>query len=87
MIGREVLRNNGPEDILGTVGHGFDVLFEALNPERIILAAVCTGLGRYALELAVADANERVVFTGPIAPIRRCNTRSRKTKRKSSWPR
>lgn len=56
----------GPENILGEVGRGFDILFESLNPERIILAAVATGLGRYAMERAVDYANDRVVFNGPI---------------------
>lgn len=56
----------GPENILGEVGRGFDILFECLNPERITLAAVCTGIGRYAMDQAVAYANERVVFKGPI---------------------
>ncbi len=56
----------GPEDVLGEVGKGFEILFQSLNPERIILASVCTGMGRYALEKAVAYANERVVFNGPI---------------------
>ncbi|MGK2914271.1 MAG: acyl-CoA dehydrogenase family protein [Porticoccaceae bacterium] len=56
----------GPENILGEVGRGFDILFESLNPERIILASVCTGLGRHAMGKAVEYANERVVFNGPI---------------------
>ena len=56
----------GPENILGEVGKGFDILFESLNPERIILAAMCTGLGRYAMDRAVDYANDRVVFDGPI---------------------
>lgn len=56
----------GPEHILGEVGKGFNILFESLNPERIILSAVCNGLGRYAMERAVDYANERVVFNGPI---------------------
>ena len=56
----------GEEDVLGTVDRGFDILFDTLNPERIILAAVCTGLGTYALEKAVKYASERVVFDGPI---------------------
>lgn len=56
----------GPENILGEVGRGFDILFESLNPERIILAAVCTGIGRYAMEKAVDYASERTVFNGPI---------------------
>jgi acyl-CoA dehydrogenase len=56
----------GPENVLGEVGRGFQILFEALNPERILGGAVCTGIGRYALEKAVAYANERTVFNGPI---------------------
>lgn len=56
----------GPENILGEVGKGFEILFESLNPERIILSSVCTGLGRYAMERAVDYANDRVVFDGPI---------------------
>jgi len=56
----------GPENILGEVGKGFEILFESLNPERIILAAVANGLGRYAMGKAVEYANERVVFNGPI---------------------
>ncbi len=56
----------GPENVLGEVGRGFQILFESLNPERILGGAVCTGIGRYALEKAVAYANERTVFNGPI---------------------
>jgi len=56
----------GPENILGEVGKGFDILFESLNPERIILASLATGLGRFAMEKAVDYANDRVVFDQPI---------------------
>ncbi len=56
----------GPEDILGEEGKGFEILFESLNPERILVGSICTGLGRYALERAVEYASERVVFKGPI---------------------
>ncbi|HBD12115.1 MAG TPA: acyl-CoA dehydrogenase, partial [Porticoccaceae bacterium] len=56
----------GPENIIGEVDRGFEILFESLNPERIIISAVCCGLGRYALNRAVEYANERVVFNGPI---------------------
>ena len=56
----------GPEDVLGEVGKGFNILFESLNPERILGGAICSGVGRYALEKAVAYACERVVFNGPI---------------------
>ena len=54
------------KDIVGTVDRGFDILFDTLNPERIILAALCSGLGTYALNQAVEYASERVVFKGPI---------------------
>ena len=56
----------GPENIIGELDHGFEILFESLNPERIIISAVCTGLGRYALGRAVEYANDRVVFDRPI---------------------
>ncbi|WP_326595117.1 acyl-CoA dehydrogenase family protein [Streptomyces sp. NBC_01803] len=42
-------------------------LFAGLNPERVLAAALATGIGRYALEKAAAYANERAVFKG--API------------------
>ena len=56
----------GPENVLGEVGKGFDILFDTLNPERILVAAIGAGVGRFALEKAVAYASERVVFNGPI---------------------
>lgn len=56
----------GPEDVLGEVGKGFKVLFEAINPERILVGFICAGLGRFAMEKAVEYANDRVVFNGPI---------------------
>ncbi|MCG2635043.1 MAG: acyl-CoA/acyl-ACP dehydrogenase [Gammaproteobacteria bacterium] len=53
-------------DALGEFGRGFDILFDTLNPERIVVAAICSGLGRYALGRAVEYACEREVFSGPI---------------------
>ncbi len=53
-------------DVLGDVGKGFDILFESLNPERMILAAMCCGMGRYAMGRAIEYANDRVVFDRPI---------------------
>ena len=50
------------EDVVGEVGGGFKILFDTLNPERIILSSLCTGIGRYALKRAVEYANERKVF-------------------------
>lgn len=56
----------GPEDVLGEVDKGFEILFECLNPERIMVGAIGSGLGRFAMGKAVEYANERVVFNGPI---------------------
>jgi len=56
----------GPGDVLGEVGKGFNILFECLNPERICVGAIGSGLGRFAMDKAVVYANERVVFNGPI---------------------
>lgn len=53
-------------DLIGEEGQGSRYLFDALNPERVSAAAVAVGLGRLALEKAVAYARERVVFDRPI---------------------
>ncbi len=53
-------------DVIGEVDKGFGILFDTLNPERIIIAAMLVGLGRYAINRAVAYANERQVFDAPI---------------------
>ncbi len=52
----------GPEDVVGEVDKGFGILFGSLNPERILVGAICCGLGRYALNKAVEYASERRVF-------------------------
>jgi alkylation response protein AidB-like acyl-CoA dehydrogenase len=41
-------------------------LFAGLNPERIMAAAGSVGMGRYALDKAVAYANDRAVWGKPI---------------------
>ncbi len=46
---------------------GLKAAFDGLNPERIMGAAVANGVGRRALKLASAYANERKVWNG--API------------------
>lgn len=53
-------------DRVGEEGHGFRYLLDGLNPERILVAAEALGIGRVALERAVAYANDRVVFGRPI---------------------
>jgi alkylation response protein AidB-like acyl-CoA dehydrogenase len=52
--------------LVGEESKGLDVLFDALNPERITVAAMAVGLGRYALAKAVDYARRRVVFNVPI---------------------
>jgi alkylation response protein AidB-like acyl-CoA dehydrogenase len=52
--------------LLGEEGEGLRQVFFGLNPERIMSAAICTGIGRYALDRASAYANERQVWDVPI---------------------
>jgi acyl-CoA dehydrogenase len=66
-------------DRIGEDGKGFDYILHGLNPERILIAAEAVGLGRAALQRAVAYAKERVVFDRPIGqnqaiqhPLARC---------------
>jgi len=47
---------------IGEEGRGFRYILDSLNPERILNAAEAIGMGRRALEKAVAYADERVVF-------------------------
>lgn len=54
------------ENVLGKVGRGIEVLFDALNPERMVVAAGAIGGGRHALARGVEYANERTIFKGPI---------------------
>lgn len=54
------------EDRVGEEGQGFRYLLDGLNPERMLIAAEALGLGRVALEKAVAYGNEREVFGRPI---------------------
>ncbi len=52
--------------LLGVEGDGLRQVFCGLNPERIMSAATSVGLGRYALQRAVAYARERRVWDVPI---------------------
>lgn len=54
------------EDRIGEEGKGFSYILHGLNPERVLLAAEATGLGRAALRKAASYAAERVVFDRPI---------------------
>ncbi len=54
------------EDRIGAEGQGFKILLQGLNPERVLLAAEATGLGKVAIAKASKYAQERVVFGRPI---------------------
>ncbi len=54
------------EDRIGAEGQGFKILLQGLNPERVLLGAEATGLGRVAIQKASKYAQERVVFGRPI---------------------
>lgn len=54
------------ENLLGEEGKGIKVLFDGLNPERIMVAAGSIGSGRFALKKGVDYANQRVIFDRPI---------------------
>ncbi|MGI8492700.1 MAG: acyl-CoA dehydrogenase family protein, partial [Acidimicrobiales bacterium] len=51
---------------VGEEGQGFRYLLDGLNPERILVASEALGIGRVALDKAVAYANQRVVYGRPI---------------------
>jgi alkylation response protein AidB-like acyl-CoA dehydrogenase len=52
--------------LVGVEGDGLRQVFYGLNPERILSASICTGIGQYALERAAAYAREREVWGVPI---------------------
>lgn len=53
------------ENRIGQEDAGFSHVFSALNPERVVTAALAVGLGRFALEHGTAYANERELFDAP----------------------
>lgn len=54
------------ERLIGREGDGLRQVFAGLNPERITGAAIGIGIGRYALDRAVAYARDRSVWGAPI---------------------
>jgi alkylation response protein AidB-like acyl-CoA dehydrogenase len=54
------------ERLIGGENGGLGVVFDGLNPERIMGASICTGIGRLALERGAAYAREREVWGRPI---------------------
>ncbi|MEJ8279465.1 acyl-CoA dehydrogenase family protein [Pseudonocardia spirodelae] len=55
-----------PDRVIGAEHHGIRAAFAGINAERLLVSAICTGVGRYALEKAVAYASERTVWKAPI---------------------
>ncbi|HEY7004687.1 MAG TPA: acyl-CoA dehydrogenase family protein [Gaiellaceae bacterium] len=56
-----------PGDMLvGEEGQGFRYILDAMNAERILIAAECIGDGRWFVDTAARYASERVVFGRPI---------------------
>jgi acyl-CoA dehydrogenase len=53
-------------DVIGDIDDGFRSLFDALNPERLLVSAWALGLGDFALAKAVGYARERQPFGKPI---------------------
>ena len=49
---------------VGEEGEGLRLVFDGLNPERIMGASLCNGVGRYVLGVATAYATERRVWAG-----------------------
>ena len=52
--------------MVGNEGEGLKVVFSGLNAERIIVASLCNGLSRYAIDKAASYARERTVWRAPI---------------------
>jgi alkylation response protein AidB-like acyl-CoA dehydrogenase len=56
----------GEDALIGVAGDGLRQVFDGLNPERILVGALCGGIGRYAITKATAYARERQVWSTPI---------------------
>jgi len=54
------------DNLVGVQDEGLRQVFMGLNPERIMGAALGTGIGRYALDKACAYARARQVWNTPI---------------------
>ena len=56
----------GPEGLIGHAGNGLRQVFSGLNPERILVGALCGGIGNYAVAKAADYARDRQVWSVPI---------------------
>ena len=74
--------------LLGDEGEGLRQVFHGLNPERIMSASICTGIGRYALARASEYANDRtgVGRADRPAPRHRASARDRQDRARARAP-
>jgi alkylation response protein AidB-like acyl-CoA dehydrogenase len=56
----------GEDALIGQTGQGLRQVFDGLNPERILVGAICGGVGRYAIDKATEYAKARKVWSTPI---------------------
>jgi alkylation response protein AidB-like acyl-CoA dehydrogenase len=56
----------GEDALIGDAGNGLRQVFDGLNPERILVGALCGGIGRYAIDKASDYAKQRQVWSTPI---------------------
>jgi alkylation response protein AidB-like acyl-CoA dehydrogenase len=56
----------GEDALIGVAGNGLRQVFDGLNPERILVGALCGGVGRYAIDKAADYAKQRCVWETPI---------------------
>lgn len=56
----------GEDALIGVAGNGLRQVFDGLNPERILVGALSSGIGRYAIAKAADYARERSVWSTPI---------------------
>jgi alkylation response protein AidB-like acyl-CoA dehydrogenase len=56
----------GADALVGAAGKGLRQVFAGLNPERILVGAICSGVGRYAIAKATDYAKQRQVWSTPI---------------------
>jgi alkylation response protein AidB-like acyl-CoA dehydrogenase len=54
------------DQLVGEAGQGLRQLFDGLNPERILVGAISSGIGRYAISRAADYARQRDVWGKPI---------------------
>src|SRR6201987_2898467 len=53
----------GEDALIGVAGNGLRQVFDGLNPERILVGALSSGIGRYAIGKAVDYARHRSVWS------------------------